>query len=38
MTPYLHVLHEVAEQVEQLLEEELIRLLPAPIPKEEMSF
>jgi hypothetical protein len=34
----LQVLQEVAEQVVQLDEEVLIRLLPPPIPKEEMSF
>jgi hypothetical protein len=34
----LQVLQEVAEQVAQLFEEELRRLLPPPIPKEEKSF
>jgi len=32
------VLHVLAEQVEQLFEEVLRRLLPPPIPKEEKSF
>jgi len=34
---YLQVLHVVAVQVGQLFEE-LMRLLPPPIPKEEKSF
>jgi hypothetical protein len=32
------VLHEVAEHVAQLLEEDLSRLLPPPMPKEEKIF
>jgi hypothetical protein len=32
------VSHEVAEQVEHDVEEELRRLFPPPIPKEEKSF
>jgi hypothetical protein len=32
------VLHEVAEHVAQLLEEDLSRLLPPPMPKEERIF
>jgi len=32
------VSHEVAEQVVHRLEDELMRLLPPPIPKEESSF
>jgi hypothetical protein len=35
---YLQVSQEVVEQVVQLDEEVLIRLLPPPMPKEEMSF
>jgi hypothetical protein len=35
---YLQVSHEVAEQVVHRLEDELMRLLPPPIPKEESSF
>jgi len=35
---YLHVLQELVEQVVQLDEEVLIRLLPPPMPKEETSF
>ena len=35
---YLHVSHVVAEQVVQAAEEELIRLLSPPIPKEEKTF
>lgn len=35
---YLHVSHEVAEQFVQLDEEELVRLPPPPIPKEENIF
>jgi len=34
----LQVSHEVVEQVEQAAEEELRRLLPPPIPKEEKIF
>lgn len=34
----MQVLQEVAEQEVQLADEDLIRLLPPPIPKEEMSF
>lgn len=34
----MQVLHEVALQVVQALEEELMRLPPPPIPKEEKSF
>ncbi len=34
----MHVSHEVAEQLEQLDEEELVRLPPPPIPKEEIIF
>jgi hypothetical protein len=32
------VLHEVAEHVAQLVEEDLSRLLPPPMPKEEKIF
>jgi len=35
---YLHVLHEVDEHVPQLFDEELSRLPPPPIPKEDISF
>lgn len=35
---YLQVLHEVAEQVLQLFEADLRRLLPSPIPKVEKIF
>jgi hypothetical protein len=35
---HLQVSHDVAEQVEQLADEALRRLLPPPIPKEEKSF
>lgn len=35
---YLQVLQEVAEHVAQLLEEDLSRLLPPPMPKEEKIF
>ena len=35
---YLHVLQEVAEHVPQLFDEELSRLPPPPIPKEDISF
>lgn len=35
---YLQVLQEFVEQVVQLEEEVFIRLLPPPIPKEDMSF
>jgi hypothetical protein len=35
---HLQVSHDVAEQVEQLADEVLRRLLPPPIPKEEKSF
>jgi len=35
---YLQLLHEVAVQLLQLLEEVLRRLLPPPIPKEEKIF
>ncbi|GEM_PF-1101355 len=35
---YLQLLHEVAEHVAQLLEEDFSRLLPPPIPNEENIF
>lgn len=35
---YLHVSHEVAEHVAQLVEEDFTRLLLPPIPKEETRF
>ena len=35
---YLQVLQEVAEHVPQLFDEELSRLLPPPIPKDDTSF
>ncbi len=35
---YLHVLHVFVEQVVHASEEELRRLLPPPMPKEEKSF
>ena len=35
---YLHVSHVFVEQVVHASDEELRRLLPPPIPKEEKSF
>ena len=35
---YLHVLQEFAEHVLQLFDEELSRVLPPPIPKDDTSF
>jgi hypothetical protein len=35
---YLQLLQELAEHVAQAFDEDLVRLLPPPMPKEEMSF
>jgi hypothetical protein len=35
---YLHVSHEAAEHVAQLVEDDFTLLLPPPIPKEETHF